>query len=580
MTTTQSEKDRVVIFDTTLRDGEQCPGATMTHEEKLEVAELLDTMGVDIIEAGFPIASDGDFAAVHEIAKRTKNAVVCGLSRAAFNDIDRCAEAIKPAERKRIHTFLSTSPVHMKWKLQKEPHEVLQMVINQVTRARNHVDDVEWSAEDGTRTEFEFLCRCVEAAIKAGATTINIPDTVGYTTPEEYFEMFTKVREAVPNSDKAMFSVHCHNDLGMAVANSLAGVKAGCRQIECTINGIGERAGNTALEEVVMAMKVRNDVLPYWTKIDATMLTRASKLVAAATSFPVQYNKAIVGRNAFAHESGIHQDGMLKNAQTYEIMLPELVGVKQTSLVMGKHSGRHAFVHKLEEMGYHLQKNQLEDAFVRFKALADRKKHIYDEDIEALVDEEIAHAQDRIKLVSLSVIAGTRGPQRATMKLDIDGKQTARGVRRQRSGRRSVQLRQGDRAARRRARALSGARRDSRHRRAGRGFSASLGERPFRHREGSRPRHAGCFREGLSRRAQQADGAARPRRGAGAEPAAHPFAGCGVDIAASSSPAIAGDPVDGERAWRTLASQTTSCVYWMARLRRAMTSVVGATDVR
>ena len=424
MTTTQSEKDRVIIFDTTLRDGEQCPGATMTHEEKLEVAELLDTMGVDVIEAGFPIASDGDFAAVNEIAKRTKNAVVCGLSRAAFNDIDRCAEAIKPAERKRIHTFLSTSPVHMKWKLQKEPHQVLDMVIAQVTRARNHVDDVEWSAEDGTRTEFEFLCRCVEAAIKAGATTINIPDTVGYTVPEEYFAMFQKVIEAVPNSDKARFSVHCHNDLGMAVANSLAGVKAGCRQIECTINGIGERAGNTALEEVVMAMRVRNDVLPFWTSIDATMLTRASKLVGAATSFPVQYNKAIVGRNAFAHESGIHQDGMLKNAQTYEIMTPETVGVKQTSLVMGKHSGRHAFVHKLEEMGYHLQSNQLEDAFVRFKTLADRKKHVYDEDIEALVDEEIAHAQDRIKLVSLSVIAGTRGPQRATMKLDIDGKQT------------------------------------------------------------------------------------------------------------------------------------------------------------
>jgi 2-isopropylmalate synthase len=423
MTASQSEKDRVVVFDTTLRDGEQCPGATMTHEEKLEVAELLDQMGVDIIEAGFPIASDGDFAAVHEIAKRTKNAVVCGLSRAAFNDIDRCAEAIKPAPRKRIHTFLSTSPVHMKWKLQKEPDEVLDMVIAQVTRARNHVDDVEWSAEDGTRTEFDFLCRCVEAAIKAGASTINIPDTVGYTTPEEYFEMFTRVRKAVPNSDKAVFSVHCHNDLGMAVANSLAGVKAGCRQIECTVNGIGERAGNTALEEVVMAMRVRNDVLPFWTKIDATMLTRASKLVAAATSFPVQYNKAIVGRNAFAHESGIHQDGMLKNAQTYEIMLPETVGVKQTSLVMGKHSGRHAFVHKLEEMGYHLQSNQLEDAFVRFKTLADRKKHVYDEDIEALVDEEIATAQDRIKLVSLSVIAGTRGPQRATMKLDIEGRQ-------------------------------------------------------------------------------------------------------------------------------------------------------------
>src|SRR5512132_2081329 len=422
MTTTQSEKDRVVIFDTTLRDGEQCPGATMTHEEKLEVAELLDQMGVDIIEAGFPIASDGDFAAVHEIAKRTKNAVVCGLARAAFNDIDRCAEAIKPAKKSRIHTFLSTSPVHMKYKLQKEPHEVYEMVIAQVTRARNYTDDVEWSREDGTRTERDFLCRCVEAAINAGATTINIPDPVGYTVPEEYFALISMLRERIPNADKARFSTHCHNDLGMAVANSLEGVKAGARQIECTINRIGERAGNAALEEVVMAMKVRNDVLPFHCGIDSTMLTRASKLVAAATSFPVQYNKAIVGRNAFAHESGIHQDGMLKNAQTYEIMTPESVGVKQTSLVMGKHSGRHAFIHKLEELGYKLAGNQLEDAFVRFKALADRKKQIYDEDIEALVDEEIAHAQDRVKLVSLSVIAGTRGPQRATMKLDIDGR--------------------------------------------------------------------------------------------------------------------------------------------------------------
>jgi 2-isopropylmalate synthase len=421
-TTTPSDKDRVVIFDTTLRDGEQCPGATMTHDEKLEVAELLDTMGVDIIEAGFPIASDGDFAAVQEIARRTRNAVVCGLARAGFKDIDRCADAIKPARRGRIHTFLSTSPVHMKWKLQKEPHEVYEMVIAQVTRARNHTDDVEWSSEDGTRTEHDFLCRCVEAAINAGATTINIPDTVGYATPDEYFELIRMVRERVPNSDRARFSVHCHNDLGMAVANSLAGVRAGARQIECTVNGIGERAGNAALEEVVMAMRVRNDVLPYWTGIDATMLTRASKLVSAATSFPVQFNKAIVGRNAFAHESGIHQDGMLKHTQTYEIMTPESVGVKQTSLVMGKHSGRHAFQHKLEELGYELAGNQLDDAFVRFKALADRKKHVYDEDIEALVDEEIAHAQDRIKLVSLSVIAGTRGPQRATMKLDIDGR--------------------------------------------------------------------------------------------------------------------------------------------------------------
>ena len=417
-----SEQDRVVIFDTTLRDGEQSPGATMTHEEKLEVAELLDTMGVDIIEAGFPVASEGDFAAVNEIAKRTKNAVICGLARAGFKDIDRAGEAVKPARQSRIHTFISTSPVHMKYKLQKEPHEVFEMVIAQVTRARNHTDDVEWSSEDGTRTEFDFLCRCVEAAIKAGATTINIPDTVGYTVPEEYFSLFQRVRERVPNSDRARFSVHCHDDLGMAVANSLAGVRAGARQIECTVNGIGERAGNASLEEVVMAMKVRNDVLPFWTGVESTMLTRASKLVAAATSFPVQYNKAIVGRNAFAHESGIHQDGMLKHTQTYEIMEPETVGVKQTSLVMGKHSGRHAFGHKLEELGYHLAGNQLEDAFVRFKTLADKKKHVYDEDIEALVDEEIATAQDHIKLVSLSVIAGTRGPQRATMKLDVDGK--------------------------------------------------------------------------------------------------------------------------------------------------------------
>src|SRR6201746_1314953 len=308
-TPAKSEKDRVVIFDTTLRDGEQCPGATMTHEEKLEVAELLDNMGVDVIEAGFPIASEGDFAAVNEIARRAKNSVICGLSRASPKDIDRCAEAIKPAKRKRIHTFLSTSPVHMKYKLQKEPHEVFEMVIGQVTRARSHTDDVEWSSEDGTRTEIDFLCRCVEAAIKAGATTINIPDTVGYSTPEEYFNLFKMVRERVPNSDKARFSTHCHNHLGMAVANSLAGIMGGARQIECTINGIGERAGNAALEEVVMAINVRNDKFPWWNKIDTTMLTRASKLVSAATSFPVQYNKAIVGRNAFPHESGIHQEG-------------------------------------------------------------------------------------------------------------------------------------------------------------------------------------------------------------------------------------------------------------------------------
>ena len=415
--------DHIILFDTTLRDGEQSPGATMTLEEKLEIAELLDGMGVDIIEAGFPIASDGDFEAVSEIAKRVKRAVVCGLARAGAKDIDRCGEAVRLARRPRIHTFLSTSPIHMKYKLQKEPAEVLEMVRAQVERARSFTDDVEWSAEDATRTEHDFLCRCVEIAIKAGATTINIPDTVGYTVPDEYYALFKMLRERVPNADKAIFSTHCHNDLGLAVANSLAGVRAGARQIECTINGIGERAGNAALEEIVMAIKTRADILPYSTGIDATMLTRASKLVSAATSFPVQYNKAIVGRNAFAHESGIHQDGMLKHTQTYEIMTPESVGVAKTSLVMGKHSGRAAFRSKLKELGYDLGDNALEDAFNRFKALADRKKVIYDEDIEALVDEEIATTTDHIKVVSMMVVAGTHGPQTATLTLEVDGKE-------------------------------------------------------------------------------------------------------------------------------------------------------------
>ena len=416
-----TNKSRVIIFDTTLRDGEQSPGATMTFEEKLEVADLLDALGVDVIEAGFPIASDGDFEAVSAIAKRVKRASVAGLARAAFKDIDRCAEAVRHAVRPRIHTFVSTSPLHMKYKLQKSPEEVLAMVTAQVSRARNHVEDVEWSAEDGTRTEMDFLCRCVEAAIKAGATTINIPDTVGYTVPDEYERIFREVIERVPNSDKAIFSVHCHNDLGLAVANTLAGLNGGARQIECTINGIGERAGNAALEEVAMALRTRADALPYVNNIDTTMLTRASKLVSAVTSFPVQYNKAIVGRNAFAHESGIHQDGMLKNAQTYEIMTPESVGVSKTSLVMGKHSGRAAFKSKLKEMGYELGENAMEDAFKRFKDLADRKKIVYDEDLEALVDDEIGHAGERIQVEALTVIAGTMGPQTATLTLDIDG---------------------------------------------------------------------------------------------------------------------------------------------------------------
>jgi 2-isopropylmalate synthase len=419
----RSEKDRVVIFDTTLRDGEQCPGATMTFEEKLEVAELLDEMGVDIIEAGFPIASQGDFDSVQEIARRAKKAVVCGLSRAQFKDIDACAEAIKPARRGRIHTFIGTSPLHRQYQMGIDKDEVLERVTASVTRARGYTDDVEWSAMDATRTEADFLCACVEAAIKAGATTVNIPDTVGYATPDEFAALMRAILERVPNSDKAVFSTHCHNDLGLAVANSLAGVGAGARQVECAVNGLGERAGNAALEEIVMAIKTRGDVMPFWTGIDSTYLTRASKLVSRVTAFPVQYNKAIVGRNAFAHESGIHQDGVLKHAETFEIMTPESVGLKESSLVMGKHSGRHAFREKLKELGYELGDNAFEDAFVRFKALADRKKHIWDEDIEALVDQEIASAHDRIKVVALTVIAGTGGPQKATITLEIDGKQ-------------------------------------------------------------------------------------------------------------------------------------------------------------
>ncbi|MFK8250768.1 2-isopropylmalate synthase [Ancylobacter terrae] len=417
--------DRVVIFDTTLRDGEQCPGASMTLEEKLQVADLLDAMGVDIIEAGFPIASNGDFEAVAEIARRTKNAVVAGLARAIPADIARAGEAVKHAARPRIHTFVSTSPIHLEHQMRKSQEQVLDIITATVTQARNLIDNIEWSAMDATRTPIDYLARCVVTAIKAGATTINLPDTVGYATPSEYEAMFREVRayvaDRVPNADEIVYSAHCHDDLGLAVANSLAALAGGARQIECTVNGLGERAGNAALEEVVMAIRTRGDVLPFATGIDAGMLTRASKLVSAVTSFPVQYNKAIVGRNAFAHESGIHQDGMLKNNTTYEIMTPESVGVSKTSLVMGKHSGRAAFRDKLKALGYELGENALNDAFTRFKDLADRKKVVYDEDIEALVDQEIAAAHDRMKLVSLSVIAGSHGPQRATMKLAVDG---------------------------------------------------------------------------------------------------------------------------------------------------------------
>jgi 2-isopropylmalate synthase len=416
-----SAKDRVIVFDTTMRDGEQSPGASMSLEEKLELAKILEDLGVDVIEAGFPIASNGDFEAVRRISEIVTESTICGLARAAPGDIDRCAEAIRPAKRGRIHTFISTSPVHMKYKLQMEPAAVLEAVTRSVAQARNLCGDVEWSAEDATRTERDFLRRCVEAAIRAGATTINIPDTVGYTYPSEYAEIFRDLIETVPGADGVIFSTHCHNDLGLAVANSLSGVQAGARQVECAINGMGERAGNAALEEIVMALRVRADRLPYDTRIATQHITRASRYVSAITGFPVQYNKAIVGKNAFAHESGIHQDGMLKNAETYEIMRPEDVGQGATNLVMGKHSGRHAFREKLKGLGYELGQNALNDAFTRFKELADKKKDVYDDDIIALVDDSLAGAAQRIQVRRLRVIAGTEGPQQAELTVTVDG---------------------------------------------------------------------------------------------------------------------------------------------------------------
>ena len=416
------DSNHVVIFDTTLRDGEQSPGASMNLDEKLRIAKVLEEMGVDVIEAGFPIASDGDFEAVNQIAKAIEGSIVCGLARATSNDVDRCAEAVKPAARPRIHTFISTSPLHMKYKLQLEPDAVHDAVISSVTRARNYCDDVEWSCEDGSRSDHDFLCRCVESAIKAGASTINIPDTVGYAVPDEFADLIRMVINRVPNIDKAVISVHCHNDLGLAVANSLAAVEVGVRQVECTINGLGERAGNASLEELVMALRTRQDRLPYTTGIKTENIMKASRLVSAVTGFAVQPNKAIVGANAFAHESGIHQHGVLQNAETYEIMTPESVGLTTSKLVLGKHSGRHAFKEKLKDLGYSLGDNAVQDAFRRFKDLADKKKDVFDEDIIALVDDQVVRANDYIHLVSLEVMCGTKHrPPRAELELEIDG---------------------------------------------------------------------------------------------------------------------------------------------------------------
>ena len=422
-----SDKNRVYIFDTTMRDGEQSPGASMSLEEKIQIARVFDELGIDIIEAGFPIASPGDFEAVTEVSKILKNSIPAGLSRHSKKDIDRCYEALKHAPRFRIHTFISTSPLHMKHKLNKSSEDVYESIKEHVTYARKFTDDVEWSCEDGTRTDMDYMCKTVELAIKCGAKTINIPDTVGYTVPSEFTKIIQTLLNKVPNIDKAILSVHCHNDLGLAVANSLAGVSAGARQVECTINGIGERAGNASLEEIVMAIKTRNDLMPFETGINTTLLNKASKVVSNAT-FPVQFNKAIVGKNAFAHEAGIHQDGMLKNRNTYEIMTPESVGVKKTSLVMGKHSGRHAFKDKLTELGYpDVTDDIIQTAFGKFKILADKKKHVYDDDIVALVDDSLITDKNVINLKSLKVFAGTGEPQRADMTLDVYGdiKQTS-----------------------------------------------------------------------------------------------------------------------------------------------------------
>jgi 2-isopropylmalate synthase len=415
--------DRVIIFDTTLRDGEQSPGFSMNLHEKLRMAEALTDLGVDVIEAGFPIASVGDFECVQLIAQRIKGPVIAGLARANRADILRAADAVAPAERKRIHTFIGTSPLHMEYQLRMRPDQVLEAIAETVALARQHTDDVEWSAMDATRSDADFLCRCVEIAIRAGATTINLPDTVGYALPEDMARMFAMVRARVPGADGVILSTHNHNDLGLAVANTLASVAAGVRQIECTINGIGERAGNASLEEVAMAIRTRRDAIACQTRIVTEHILKTSKLLSAITGFDVQPNKAIVGRNAFAHESGIHQDGVLKNAATFEIMTPESVGWARTSLVMGKHSGRAAFRDKLKALGYgEVGDNQLNDAFRRFKDLADRKKIVYDEDIIALVDDEVLREHDRIKFVALDVRAGSRVKPHAALEIEVDGK--------------------------------------------------------------------------------------------------------------------------------------------------------------
>jgi len=423
--------DRLYIFDTTLRDGEQSPGCSMNIEEKMRVAHALAALGVDVIEAGFPVASPGDFEAVHRIASEIRGPVIAGLARAHEKDIERASEAIAPAgERARIHTFIATSPIHMQAKLRMQPDQVLERAVQAVRQARSLAPEVEFSAEDAGRTDMDFLCRIVEATIAAGACVINIPDTVGYMTPREFGGRIHELRERVSNSDQAIFSVHCHNDLGLSVANSLAAVENGVRQVECTINGLGERAGNASLEEIVMILKTRSDRYDIDLGIDTTKIVPASKLVSQITGMPVQPNKAIVGANAFAHEAGIHQDGVLKHQKTYEIMTPESVGWTTNRMVLGKHSGRAALKARYEELGVDLDNDKLNAAFGRFKALADKKKEVFDEDLLAILSDEEAVESENVKLISLHAASGTKDTPVAAVELEIGGEAhqaTARG---------------------------------------------------------------------------------------------------------------------------------------------------------
>ena len=416
--------DQLIIFDTTLRDGEQSPGASMTRDEKLRIARQLERMRVNVIEAGFAAASNGDFEAVKAVAEAIKDSTVCSLARANEADIRRAGEAVRPAASSRIHTFIATSPIHMEKKLRMSPDEVVEQAVRAIGWARQYTDDVEFSAEDAGRSEIDFLCRIFEEVIKAGATTINVPDTVGYNVPEQFAATIRTMIERVPNSDKVVWSVHCHNDLGLAVANSLAAVRAGARQVECTINGLGERAGNASLEEIVMAVRTRRDVYQCDTRIDTTHIVPASKLVSSITGFAVQPNKAIVGANAFAHESGIHQDGVLKHRETYEIMRAEDVGWTANKLVMGKHSGRNAFRSRLLELGVVIEsEEQLNSAFARFKALADKKHEIFDEDLQALMNDDSTEPKEHYRLVSSSFHSETGEQPCARVTLAVDGRE-------------------------------------------------------------------------------------------------------------------------------------------------------------